>query len=196
MKRPCRKKYVEFLWIILVVVACVGCAQYTLVENGKKIQVGDAFMLDTSINWSKHEAGDVETWTVDGPQLQRLVFFKGIPEGKPLVTVHEGKGESAPVFHASMNSIEMMELVIATLARTGAHDVKVSDLRPHKLGVLEGFRFEFRYVTQQGLKYEGFVAGAQKNQKLFALMYIGTTLYHYEKHHQEVEKMLASLTVL
>ncbi len=191
------KGYLKAFCAILIVVACAGCAQYMLVENGKRIPVGNAFKVDTSINWSKSESGDIETWTVDGPQLQRLVFLKGIPDGKPLFKVPpEEKSESAPAFHSSMNSLELMELVVATLARTGGHDVKTSDLRPYKLGSLEGFRFEFRYVTKQGLRYEGFVAGAQKEQKLFGIMYVGTALYHFEKHHQEVEEMLASLAVL
>lgn len=194
MKRCCRKKVVRFLGAVLMVFALAGCAQFTLVQGGKRIPVGNAFMVDTSMNWSKHDSDDVETWTVDGPRLQRLVFFKGIPDGKPLIKVQE-KGESAPVFHASMTSVEMMELIVATLSRTGAHDVKVSDLRPHKLGTLDGFRFEFKFVAREGLRYEGFAAGAQKDQKFVGVMYIGTALYHYKKHHDEIEKILASLTV-
>jgi hypothetical protein len=190
------KGHIGVVWALLMVNALGGCAQYLPVEKGERIQVGNAFAVATSINWSKQETGNIEGWTVDGPQLQRLVFLKGIPDGKPLIGFTEGEGECALCFHSSMTSVEIMELFLANLTRTGAHGLKAYDLRPSSFGAIEGFRFEFQYATRQGLKYKGLIAGAQKDQKLFAFMYVGTALYHFDKHRLEIERMLASLTLL
>jgi hypothetical protein len=166
------------------------------VESGKGIRVGDSFLVETSIDWSRQEIGDIEGWTVDGAQLQRLVFIQGIPDGKPLMGSAQEKAGGAPPFHSSMTSMEIMDLFLATLARTGAYDLKAGDLRPCRLGGLEGFRFEFHYTNRQGLKYKGFITGAQKDRRLFAVMYVGTALHHFERHHQEIERILASLVIL
>ncbi len=184
-------------WAALaLVIACAGCANYTLVKAGKAVPVGNAFLVDTDINWSKWEGDESETWTVDGPQLQRLMFYRGIQDGKPLFTAQGQDVATLPLYRASMTPLEIQELYVATLAKSGGHQITTADLRPHKFGALDGFRFEFTFLTKDGLKYSGFVVGAQRYGTLLALVYTGTSLYHFQKHLQDVENILSSLKIL
>lgn len=186
----------KFAWCVVMVFLFAGCARYSLVESSKAIKVGDILQLETPISWSKVEQGNMEIWTVDGPQLQRLTFFKGIEEGKPLYPDAAGNKDKIPLYENSMSAMEIMELFEATWARSGFHKIQTSNLRPDKLGSLDGFRFELRYATEEGLSYEGFVMGAIKGNKLIALTYEGTSLCHFEKHKQDVEKIVSSINVL
>jgi hypothetical protein len=169
---------------------------YSLVRADSQIQVGTAFKVKTLINWSKSEVSGVETWTVDGPHLQRLIFFKGVEAGKPLLEIKKGNEENVPMYTGSMTSIEIMELIEATLARSGGHSIATKDLRPEKFGGLSGFRFDFSYMTESGLKYNGFFVGAQKNDRLLGIMYLGTALHHYNKHIDDVEGIISSVEIL
>jgi hypothetical protein len=182
--------------ILALCFALAACAPYSLVKSGKDVQVGPVFTVDTPINWSKSENGKVETWTIDGPQLQRLVFFKGVHDGYPLFPVYGSSGEKEmPVFNSFMNPLEIKEFIEASLTRSGAHQMVTKDLRPVKMDSLDGFRFEFSYFVESGLKYDGFVVGAKRQDRLLAIMYVGTALHHYGKHLDDAEKVVASVVV-
>ena len=185
-----------FRFAILLLVAIIGCMHYALVKANKEIEVGGIFKVENPINWSKSETNGVETWTIDGPQLQRLMFFKGVEDGKPLLKMKGKDEKNIPSYKSSMTPIEIMELIEATLARGGGHQIETKDLRPERLGGLDGFRFEFNYITESGLKYNGTVIGAQKDGRLSAIMYIGTSIYYYEKHLENVETIFSSVEFL
>jgi len=187
------------LFAILLFLGIVGCMHYSLVRSDREIQVGTIFKVTSPINWSKSKFsavfGAVETWTIDGPRLQRLLFFKGVEDGAILFQILEYK-KSVPIYRSSMTPLEIMELIKSTLARSGGYNVVTKDLRPYKLGALDGFRFEFSYTIQNGLKYNGFVVGAKKEDRLLAIMYVGTALYHYEKHVDDAERIVSSVVIL
>ncbi|MBW2005207.1 MAG: hypothetical protein JRI72_11490 [Deltaproteobacteria bacterium] len=188
--------YLKRLFAILLFLCIAGCNLYSLVRSDREIQVGTIFKVTSPINWSKWKFGAVETWTIDGPRLQRLMFFKGVEDGQSLFQIIGGNEKSVPIYKSSMTPLEIMELIESSLARTGGYNVVTKDLRPYKLGGLDGFRFEFSYTIRNGLKYNGFVVGAKKHNRLLAIMYVGTALYHYEKHIDDAEKIVSSVVIL
>jgi hypothetical protein len=189
------RKGLKRLFILFLFIAVSGCVSYSLVRAGKDIEIGRVFKVESPINWSKLKESGIEIWTIDGPQLQRLYFFKGVEDGKPLIKMTGDKYKDMPFYKSSMTPLEVRELFEATLSRSGASRIEIQDLRPQKFASLEGFRFEFSYLTQNGLKYDGFVTGTQKGNKLLAIMYVGTALYHYGKHLEDVEKIVSSVVI-
>lgn len=173
-----------------------GCMRYSMVARGSQVKVGSVFTVETTVDWSRSKEGASETWTIDGPQLQRLVFFTGIDDGKPLFpTAWGSKADEMPLYGSGMNALEIQEFIETSLVRNGAHQMVVRDLRPARLGNLEGFRFEFSYFTESGLKYDGFVVGAEQRARLLAIMYVGTALHHYGKHLRDAERVVSSVIV-
>lgn len=186
---------IHVAWGLALCFAAAACAPYSMVKSGQEVQVGKAFAVTTPVNWSKSGNGTVETWTIDGPQLQRLIFFKGVEDGRPLFSGHGSAEKDMPVFKSVMNSLEIKEFIEASLTRSGAHQMLTKDLRPAKMGHLDGFRFEFSFLVESGLKYDGFVVGAKQQDRLLAIMYVGTALHHYGKHLDDAEKVIASVVV-
>lgn len=182
--------------LLLLCFAVAGCMRYSMVKSDQSVRVGSTFTVETPINWSKSKQGVVETWTVDGPNLQRLIFFTGIAEDQPLFPAAWGsKKQDLPTYKSIMNSLEIEEFIETSLARNGAYQITTRDLRPAMLDNLKGFRFEFSYLVESGLKYDGFVVGAKQEDKLLAIMYVGTALHHYGKHLNDAEKIIASAVV-
>jgi hypothetical protein len=64
------------------------------------------------------------------------------------------------------------------------------------VGGEDGFRFDFSYVSEEGLNYNGIAAGAVRDDKLYLVMYIGTTLHYFEKYIEEVDYILKSIEFL
>jgi len=180
-----------------VILIVTGCAHYTLIEAGKKVEVGQAFMVDPQITWSMAKESGVIIWTVDGPGLQKLVFFPGIEDGAPLFKATAGQdAEKMPIYEATMTFLEIMDLLEATLAQKGFHQFAKQNLQPSGIGGQEGFRLDFSYASKAGLEYKGFAAGAIKEHKLYLVMYTGTTLHYYEKYAAAAENIIKSLEIL
>lgn len=184
------------LFLFFLMLSFGGCAHYTLVDVNEEIAVGSSFKVHSPVKWSKAKVYGVETWTIDGPQLQRLMFFTGVETGKPLFVVQGKKAKNFPAFDHSMTSVEIMELVEATFARINVHDIEMKDLRPVLFCGQDGFRFELHYKIQSGLKYRGFFVGTKKDDKLWAIIYLGTDLYHYKKALKHVEEIVSSAAFL
>ena len=187
------KPIVFFAVLLLAIIT--GCAHYSLVKASKNVEIGKAFTVSTSVDWSKSQLYGIETWTINGPQLERLMFFDGVKNGKPLFEVKRQDEKKMPIYKSSMSSIEIKELFEATLARNGAYKITTENFKPSKFGVLQGFKFEFTYATKNGLRYKGLVLGAKEKERLIAIMYIGTALYHYSDSLDEVENIISSVKI-
>lgn len=191
-----RKIKITVIVVLSFVFLTTGCAHYQLVPANNATPIDNSIQVETPIAWSKSKILGVETWTVDGFRLQRLMFFAGIKNGEPLFDIPSQQKKKLPVFDQSMGSFEISELVEATLSRLDSHAITIAKLRPQSFGGVDGFRFEIGFASESGLKYKGFFAGCLREKRLFGIMYIGTQLYYYQKYENDVEKLLSTLKLI
>ena len=183
----------------LVAFACLvaACAQFTLVEQAKRVTFDDTFSVAPQIAWSKHSEGDVELWTVDGPLLQELIFFSGIADGKPLFpAAAQAKQKELPVFDEKMTALEVRDLLVATLSRRNQFSVETKGLRPWQFGGTDGFRFELSLVSDDGLNKQGFAVGAIRGDKLYLIAFAAAEVHYYGKYKDTVESLLGSIEMI
>ena len=112
---------------------------YTLIEP-RVIPIGEAYVVEPGRSWSSVSDGKIETWTIDGVALERLVFFKGIEEGEPMVAA-AGKDDKRPQFHAALTLVEIAEFIVESLY---GGRLTVKDLRPTPFGSAPGFSCELK----------------------------------------------------
>ena len=170
-----------------------ACAQITLVEP-KRHKIGDAFSVEAQIAWNRFPADKTEVWTVDGPRLQALRFFKGVEDEEPLLEASEDA--KLPLFRATMTPNEVMELVVDTFSRSGASQVEARGLRPADFGDAPGFRFEFTFLDGEGLETEGMASGAVIEDRLYMILYTGSRVHYFPKHKNQVDKLLDSVETI
>jgi hypothetical protein len=185
---------IKLLCVLLGVAFIVtGCAHYSLVETGSKVEVAKGFRVDPVITWSKAKHYGVVMWTVDGPGLQQILFFPGIEDGAPLFKpMSEKKAAKMPLYRSPMSLLEVMDLLEATFARQDLHQIKKQNLLPITFAGQDGFRFDFSYFSKEGLEYKGFAEGAIKNNKLYLIIYTGTALHYYEEYAATANKIMKS----
>ena len=185
---------------ILLMAICFmmsGCVRYQLVESNDKVTVGAGFRVNPEIAWSMEQNNTVYLWTVDGPSLEQLIFFPGVKDGAPLFTpANSSTAKELPVYQTSMTLVEVADLLEATLSRQGFHQMEKRNLRPTPFGGQEGFRFDFTFVSKDGLEYRGMAAGTVKSDQLYLVMYMGTQLHYFDKYAPVAERILASIEVL
>lgn len=189
---------------ILLSLVLTACAYYSLVEPGQR-DIGGSYRAESQIAWSKSTRGQMEIWTVDGPSLEAIHFFLGIAQDQTLFPLY-GKTEQkakVPQFKKNMTANEVMEFVVDSMMAPGPRSpigpnmkgvgVQTIHLRPFKFGGHPGFRFELSFLSEEGLEYEGMVAGTVKDDKLYIICYTGTREYYYPKYKDTVEQIIASI---
>jgi len=181
----------RFASIGFLVLLLAGCAQVTLVRPGK-VTVGNTFQIQPTIDWSRRADGKREHWTVDGLGLNHVLFLTGIGNGEPIMT-DDTSNKQLPAYRTGMTAIEISEAIQASLAASGTTSFKIQNLRPQKLGGVDGFRFEFSFTTKGGLEKLGLAAGAVRKEKLNVIFYLAPRIHYFEKYRAEVETIFGSV---
>lgn len=177
-----------FLLVSLLLTACGGV--FTLVQPDSHTAAG-TYSVKTPNAWSRAQLSKGELWTVDGPLLQRLTFYVPVRDGGTLGRPAQGK--VMPAFRAGMTDFDARDLVVDTLAAQGYSRVESASLRPFDFGGLPGFRFELTFTNESGLVFDGTVAGAIADQRLYLIMYTGAQTHYFPRFRDEVEQIFDSV---
>jgi len=186
--------------LILSCLLLAACQSFTLVE-AKKQTIGGTYSVEAQIQWNKMDEQGVELWTVDGPLLQSLRFVSEVKDGDALFTLPRAPGSAEqqaqmPTYRDDFSLSETVEFIIASLERYGANQIKASHIRPAKFGSADGIRFEFTFLTEEGLESDGIATAATIDAELFVVIYSGTHEYYFPKYKDQVERLLASIALV
>lgn len=205
------KPKILFLTVLLFI---GGCTHYTAVPAERRA-IGDLYSVKSNITWSQADEGGIQVWTIDGPLLEALRFVT-LKDGDTLFPAAD-KDDKLPRFRAHMTPNEVVEFFAASLksvsggvdthqlARGMAHPagiragsinastLDVKNLRPADFSRLPGFRFDFSFLSKEGLERQGIAFGSIHEGKLFLMVYTGTKEYYFDKHKQDVEAIFSSV---
>ncbi len=176
--------------LLLGAILLGGCTRYSLVEPRTRT-VADLYTVEPQIPWSSVTDGSWEVWTVDGPSLEALQFLTGLGDGQPLF---RSKDDAKRVkFRKGMTASEIVELVVDSLSAVGAEKVTAIGLRPEKFAGVDGFRFDLKFQTKNGLDKQGVVVGALAKERLYLIMYSGLAQHYFSKHREDAERVIRSV---
>ena len=185
-----------------LVMLLAACAHYTLLEPQPQM-IDEAFHVEPQIQWSRTVSGHIELWTVDGPTLQAVRFYKGLQDGENLFRYTGSEDDTLPVYRTPMTANDIMEFYVDSLIAAKRLGLRVTNwtgsrfetegLRPVYFEGQPGFRFEVRFLAANGLEYEGFVVGTQIDQRLYLIVYSGAREFYYPRYKDAAEKLVASI---
>jgi hypothetical protein len=178
---------------IVVIAASIGGCSLSFYDplEPTRVEVAGFYTVDPQIQWSRGKGQHIEIWTVDGPLLESIRFFDARAHGDTLLV--PGPDQTLPEFEKDMKASDVQEFVVDTISATGASRVEAYNLRPWDFGALSGFRFELKYVNQDGLEHDAFAVGAISDEKLYLILYAGTRRYYYPKYRGFAEAIVASV---
>ncbi len=206
--------------VILLLMVCLfigGCTLYTAVPPERR-PIGALYSVKSNVSWSQADEGGIRMWTIDGPLLEALRFVI-LSDGDTLFRSTE-KDAKLPRFRAHMTPNEVVEFFVASLKSVsggvdthqlakGMADAKsiragsinaasldVRNLRPADFGRHPGFRFDFSFLSKEGLERQGLAIGSIYEGKLLLIVYTGTREYYFEKHRQDVEAIFSSVELV
>ena len=163
------------------VLLLAGCTSFKLYETGDTLALGDALNLTTNHQWSRLDDGDLTLLTVDGPLLDQVRIFRGIADGNAVAGFGSKRGD-LPTFKKVMTALEVRDLFAATVQKESSVPIETVGLRPAKLGPNDGFTFDYRLTSNDGVRIRGFVIGAIIKGRLYLIDYRAVELYYYNKY--------------
>ncbi len=179
------------LFVLMGLVSCTYSPRNLVKPEPRAI--GGAYRVDPQIAWSRIAAFNrMELWTVDGPDLEALRLYYGVQDGDTLLPTR--REQRLPTYEAGMKPHDVVELVLASLARIGSSQVTASGLQPASFGDLPGFRFDLDFHSPQGLEYKGLAVGTVAGGGgLHLILYTGAQIHYFPKHRDAVERLIASV---
>ena len=191
----------RFCAIVAAVLLAAGCATPYVLVQPERQTVGGVISVQPAMKWNKvtitDYRGNVEVWTLDGPVLNTLVFFTGVRDGEPLFTRAQRPGQPAPekpaVFRATMNPVEVQELLEATVARYFQTTIAEGhNLKAVPMANGQGFRFETRLIGRDEVERDGVFVGTIRAGKLYGAWFQGAKLHYFSRYLPEFDRLLAS----
>lgn len=185
----------------LLVAVLAGCATPGKIEPGEPTEAAGHYRVEPQIEWSRMHWRQMELWTVDGPQLQQLRFYRAIEDGdtllpEPRQALVAPREDRRPRYRDWMRPHDVMALVADTLAQSGTVDIRARGLRPADFGTRPGFRFELAFASQAGLPYRGLGLGMIDDEnQLHLILYLGAEPHYYDAYRDAVEGILASVVL-
>jgi hypothetical protein len=203
--------------LLIVFLFIGGCAHYTAVPAERKA-IGDLYSVKSNVEWCQADEGGIQVWTIDGPLLEALRFVT-LNDGDTLFRSTD-KDAKLPRFRAYMTPNEVVEFFEASLKsvsggvdtyllakgmvapagiRAGsinAASIDVKNVRPADFGRLPGFRFDFSFLSKEGLERQGVALGCIHENKLLLMVYTGTREHYFRMHQEEVETIFSSVEMV
>jgi len=187
------KKLVVFICIFLI----SACTPYTLVKSEKTDLNG--LSVVPSGSWSALSSmlsvENIPTWTADGSLLNSIMFFGPISNEQKLI---KGSDQTNyPEFRKDMLPSEVVEIVESTVTQLyGATILENGTLKPFKINNEPGFQFGFKFAGQDEVPRGLLATGIIKNDMLYIVLYQAANLHFYDKDLANVQRMMASISII
>jgi hypothetical protein len=168
-----------------------------LVRADQTARVQRVFEVRSPIEWARYRGFNLETWTIDGAALNRLMFVTHIRDKHHVFGFGRATRRSpdGAFYRRGMNAQELQEIVVDGLSELGAANVESSNLRPQPLGDFTGFRFDFRFQGVDGLIYQGTAVVVERRKFLNVVAYMAPQEYYYARDQAAVEEIFQQLVV-
>jgi hypothetical protein len=164
------KKFAIFA--ILVVLA--GCAErYSLVNASTLSVAKNSITVTPPRSWNRmprspDQSTYEERWTENGPLLDTISFFGGVPDGGVLLKQAKKVEHKVPVFKSNMTAQDISsQLESFYRIRMDASNFQISGLTPRIFAGGQGFQIDFKYTSAGNLKRTGRAVGLITNRKLY-----------------------------
>lgn len=188
---------------IIMLGACVLLASpaqaHKLIEPElqEKIAKG-AYSAHPETTWnrlSEKEGKYQEIWTVDGDQLNRVIFFGGIPAGEPLLKERDKKRDPLPKIASNM-LLPDIPVFFERSYRSyyGTPTMQIGLQEPANFAGMHGIHFEYQYVdVNDEVERKGEAFAAMHDEKLYLVTFEAPSLYFFDRDVEKYRSLVASL---
>lgn len=138
----------------------------------------------------------VETWTLDGEQLNDLTIFAGIGAGQPLVKETNKKNAPLPKFTASTLLVEVPELLENTYrAYKQIGSFSLTQSTPIRFLNRDGIGFTYTYIDKDELPRKGEARAVVVAKKLYMITFEAPRLHYFDRNIADFRALADTATL-
>ncbi|MDY6948947.1 MAG: hypothetical protein SXG53_24905 [Pseudomonadota bacterium] len=166
-------------------------------EPQEKVAKG-AYSAHPETTWnrlSEKEGKFQEIWTLDGDQLNRVIFFGGVPVGEPLLKERDKKNDPLPKVGGNM----LLPDIPAFFERSyrsyyGTPTMRIGLQEPASFAGMDGIHFEYLFVdVSDEVERKGEAFAAMHDDKLYLVTFEAPSLYFFERDVDKYRSLVTSL---
>lgn len=183
----------------LALVLAAPANAHKLITPGlqEKIAKG-AFSASAQSTWNRldqKEGKYQEIWTIDGEQLNQIMFFGGVPVGEPLLKERNKKLDPLPKVAGNMLLPDipiLLERTYRTHYATTSMEIGLQE--PATFAGMEGIHFEYRFTPiDDEVERKGEAFAALKDGKLYLVAFEAPVLHYFDKSVGEFKAIMKTL---
>jgi hypothetical protein len=171
----------------------------SLVAPGPRSKIArSSFSASPDSEWNRlsaREGRNVETWTIDGPQLNKVNFFGGIEVGKPLFREADRRNQPLPRVTPNMLITDIPMLLESSYrVQFGVTRMSIDSQLPETVGGHQGIRFTYSFVRQDDeVERRGEAVGAVVGERLFMVTYEAPAIHFFDKDLERFRQLAGTL---
>lgn len=146
---------------------------------------------------SRDDGKGVELWTIDGDALNKVSFYGGIANGKPLLREIDKKHQPLPKVTGTMLMTDIPTLLESTYRSQGAVDqMSIDGQEPAMLAGHKAIRFTYSFTrADDEVRRKGEGVGALIDGKLYLVTYEAPAIHFFEKDIEKYRQLAATLSL-
>jgi hypothetical protein len=191
------KRFMTFAVATIVVAAPV--LANSLVAPGPRSKIArSSFAASPNSEWNRLSARDgrnVETWTIDGPQLNKVTFYGGIEVGRPLFREQDRRNRPLPRVTPNMLITDIPALLETSYrSQFSVSRMTIDSQEPSQVGGHAGVRFTYSFVRQDDeVERKGEGVGAVVGDRLFLVTYEAPAIYFFDRDIERFRQLVTTL---
>jgi hypothetical protein len=140
---------------------------------------------------------NVEVWTLDGDELNKVTFYGGITVGKPLLKEADKKERPLPRVTPNMLITDIPTLLESTYRlQYSISQMNVDTQEPAVFGGHKGIRFTYSFVrNDEDVQRQGEAVGAYVGDRLYLITYEAPKIHFFDKDVEKFRSLIPTLKI-
>ena len=140
---------------------------------------------------------NVEVWTLDGDQLNKVTFYGGIEVGKPLLKEADKKERPLPRVTSDMLITDIPAILeLSYRVQFSVSQMSIDSQEPAIVGGNKGIRFTYSFVrNDEDVERKGEAVGAFVGNRLYLVAYEAPAIHFFEKDVEKFRKLASTLNM-
>jgi len=183
----------------LAVLLATNASANSLISPGPQSKIArSSLSANPSTEWNRlSERGgkNVEIWTIDGDELNKVTFFGGVPVGEPLLKEADKKHAPLPRVTANM-LITDIPAILESSYRIQLHTMRMSidNQEPTTVGGHKGIKFTYSFVREDDeVERKGEAVGAFVGDRLYLVTYEAPAINFFDKDVDKFRQLVTTL---
>lgn len=176
-------------------------AAHKVIEPGLNDKIVKGVLSAKPVSrWNRLQQRDgnyQEIWTIDGARLNQVVFFGGVPVGKPLLTERDKKRDPLPAVTANM-LLPDIPLLLERTYRTkyGIAIMSIGKQEPATLDGRPAILFDYTYIDPEyEVETKGEAVAALDGGRLFLVAFEAPAVYYFGRDVQKFRDLVGTVAL-